>query len=167
MNFFIQPVGEERLNDLYQLYRQCEDFLALGPVAQASEDMVLADLALSREHGGAFCGIYDPASGALMGVLETIPARGAEAAPYISLLMIGAPYRRRGLGKAVLAALEDDLRRQALEAGRGPLRSIEASVQVNNPEALRFWQREGFGIISAPALQPDGTTSVDMRKELV
>ena len=156
-SFTICPIGEEALPAALEVYRQCEDFLALGPVAQASEAMVRADLALSRESGGEFHGIFDASSGAMVGVLDFIPAT-ADDAPYIALLMIAAPYRGQGLGRAVLAALTAALR------ARGPLAAIEASVQVNNPLALRFWEREGFAAISAPELQADGTTAVRMRK---
>ena len=44
---------------------------------------------------------------------------------------------------------------------------ILAGVQVNNPGSMRFWQRMGYRIVSEPKLHSDGTTAVDLRKELV
>jgi len=56
--FSIRPIQDSELDAVLEVYRQCEDFLALGPVAQASPQMVAADIALSRGQGGLFCGIY-------------------------------------------------------------------------------------------------------------
>ena len=44
--------------------------------------------------------------------------------------------------------------------------SILSGVQVNNPQAIQFWLRNGYRIVSAPKLHPDQTTAVDLRKDL-
>ena len=44
--------------------------------------------------------------------------------------------------------------------------TIESGVQVNNPNAIRFWQRRGYRIISGPTLMPDQTTVFALRKDL-
>ncbi len=44
----IHPVSPEGLDAVLDVYRQCEDFLALGPIAAASMEMVLKDIELSR-----------------------------------------------------------------------------------------------------------------------
>jgi hypothetical protein len=54
--FEIRPAGMPDLDALLDLYRQCEDFLALGPQPQASREMVLADLVLSEPEDGRFTG---------------------------------------------------------------------------------------------------------------
>jgi len=61
----IRPVeqNEAELEQVLAVYRQCEDFLALGPVAMASLEMVAADLALSGLKGGTFCAIGGLESG--------------------------------------------------------------------------------------------------------
>lgn len=155
----IRPVGTAELPQLLAVYRRCEDFLALGPDPHASEAMVLKDLQLSQEQGGAFCGLYRP-DGALVGVLDTIPAgfEGDPSRAYLALLMIAAPHRRQGLGAQVVRALEAHLREDQR------LKSIAAGVQVNNPQALRFWQRMGFAVVSEPERLPDGTVCYRLLK---
>lgn len=158
-SFTLKPVTEHELEAIFAVYRQCEDFLALGPEPQASMAMVLADLKHSQEEGGSFCGIYEPA-GALVGVIDVVPYNfaGNPRHAFISLLMIGQPFRQRGLGSQVVEALEQELRRNL------QVEAVLAGVQVNNPAALRFWQRRGFHITGGPTLQPDGTTSVALQK---
>jgi GNAT superfamily N-acetyltransferase len=159
-SFQIIPLSEADLPAILAVYRQCEDFLALGPLATASEEMVRADMGLSRSQGGHFCGI-SLADGTLAGVLDYIPA-GWEGDPdcaFLELLMIGAPYRAHGLGADVFAWLLAQLR----AAGT---RRLAAGVQVNNPKAVRFWQRMGLRIVSEPELLLDGTTCVQLAMNL-
>lgn len=159
--FTVRPLTEAELDDMVEVYRQCEDFLALGPVPTASRAMVQADWQLSRDQGGEFCGIYAP-DGVLIGVLDVIPGgfEGEAATAFLELLMIAAPYRSHGLGAAVVCALEADLVRRA------PLRLLKAGVQANNPGAIRFWQRQGFAITGEAALLADGTTAYPLCKVL-
>jgi len=89
----IRPITLAELEAVLEVYRQCEDFLALGPVATASMEMVLNDLEISRGYSGTFCGIYT-AKGKMIGVLDYVP-RGFEGDPRaadLTLLMIAAPY---------------------------------------------------------------------------
>jgi hypothetical protein len=99
----IRPVGQDDLDAVLEVYRHCEDFLALGPVATASMEMVLKDIETSREEGGIFCGIYT-AGGEVTGVVDYIPnnCQGNPQAAFLSLLMIAAPFRNQGIGKAVI-----------------------------------------------------------------
>lgn len=161
--FIIHPVDEAReLEAILEVYRQCEDFLALGPVAIASLEMVQADLRLSREEGCVFCGIYDRQNDAMLGIVDFSSSgfNGDPTVAFLSLVMIAAPFRGRGLGEAVVQAVEDEIRRV------GKAQAIESGVQVNNPHAVRFWQRMGYRILSGPTLMPDGTTVYRLRKNL-
>ena len=164
LSFFLRPLdrSESSLSAALEVYRQCEDFLALGPVAVASREMVLADIHLSEKQGGVFYGIYAVADRALMGVVDYVLSgwEGDPAQAYLSLLMIAAPYRSQGLGEAVLHAVEDAIRRD------GRAQALCAGVQVNNPRAIRFWQRMGFQIVSGPILYPDHTTAYNLWKPL-
>jgi ribosomal protein S18 acetylase RimI-like enzyme len=157
----IRHVHPEELEAVLEVYRQCEDFLALGPVATASMVMVLSDLEISKGYGGTFCGIYT-AEGEMIGVLDTVQAgfEGDPRAAYLTLLMIAAPYRDRGVGEGVVRAWEAEIRKDP------QVDRILAGVQVNNPGAMRFWQRMGYRIVSEPKLHSDGTTAVDLRKDL-
>jgi ribosomal protein S18 acetylase RimI-like enzyme len=157
----IRPVTEKDLEAVLQVYQHCEDFLALGPVMKASMEMVLKDLEISEGEGGIFCGVYTE-DGKMIGVVDYIPNnyQGNENVAYLSLLMIDALFRNQGIGKAVFDAVESEIR-------KNPLVTIFlAGVQMNNPQAVRFWQGCGFSIVSEPKLMPDQTIVFDLRKEL-
>ena len=162
--FRIRPLANTPadLAGVLAVYRQCEDFLSLGPVAQASPEMVQADLALSREEGGSFHAIEDTQNGEMVGIVDYVLS-GFEGDPelaFLGLLMIAAPRRGKGLGEAVTRAVEADIRRD------GCARAIRSGVQVNNPGAIRFWLRMGYQITSGPEDLPDGTTAYPLFKRL-
>jgi ribosomal protein S18 acetylase RimI-like enzyme len=157
----IRPVTSDNLEAVLEVYRQSEDFLALGPVATASMEMVRKDLELSKSIGATFCGIHT-ADGTMIGVLDYVPSHyeGNPQAAYLSLLMIAESWRNQGIGDAVVSAFEDEIKKDA------SVTVILAGVQVNNPKAIRFWQRHGYRVVSAPKLYPDGTTAVDLQKDI-
>jgi ribosomal protein S18 acetylase RimI-like enzyme len=157
----IHPLADGELDALLDVYRQCEDFLALGPVPTASMEMVLKDIEISQEEGGIFCGIYKT-GGNLIGVMDYVPSNynGDSHAAYLSLLMIAASFRKQGIGKAVVEAIENEIKKDP------QVSTILAGVQVNNPQAIQFWQRNGYRIVSGPTLMPDQTTAFGLRKDL-
>jgi ribosomal protein S18 acetylase RimI-like enzyme len=158
----IRPIVQYKLDAVLDLYKRCEDFLALGPVATASMEMVLKDIEISKAEGGIFCGIYGE-GGEMIGVVDYVPDHyeGDEHAAYLSLLMIDSSFRNRGVGKAIVEAVENEVRKNP------SITVILAGVQVNNPGAIQFWQRRGYAIVSGAKLMPDQTTVYDLRKELV
>ncbi len=173
--FRFRPLSEADLPELLALYRQCEDFLALGPAATASEQMVLADVALTRPQGGVYGGIYIQQGDdwVLAGVLDVIPDYGGEAGcAELELLMLGAPFRGQGLGAAVVDWLFHQPAAELWGASklqpppRLPIRRWVAGVQANNPKAIRFWQRMGFHITGPARWHDDGTIAYPMKREL-
>lgn len=158
--FTLRTMNEADMDALLALYHQCEDFLALGPRPHASVEMVRGDLALSAEDGGTFCGIYTP-DGELAGVVDFTPGgrRGNSHEGHIELLMLAPAYRGRRLGEAFVRAVE------AIIWQAADVQAIAVEAQVNNPGAIRFWQRMGYRMISGPHAQTDGTTSWYLRKE--
>jgi hypothetical protein len=44
--------------------------------------------------------------------------------------------------------------------------AVLSGVQVNNPQAIQFWQRNGYCIVSGLIFHPDQTTAYDLRKDL-
>jgi cytidine deaminase len=160
-NLDVRPIQADGLEAVLNVYKQCEDFLALGPVATASMEMVLKDLEISRNEGGIFCGIYK-ADGKMIGVIDYVPSNfeGSLQTAYLSLLMIAPPFRKQGIGGTIVEAIENEIKKD-----RG-IRTIRAGVQVNNPQAIWFWQRNGYQIASGPKLMPDQTTVFDLRKDL-
>lgn len=159
----IRPLAqfETDLSSVLEVYRLCEDFLALGPVPYASVEMIQSDLEHSRAAGCTFCGIYS-AAGEMLGVVDFAPG-GFEGDPglaFLSLLMIAAPHRGKGLGEAVVGAVEAHICR----AGRAG--AVASGVQVNNPGAVRFWQRMGYKIVSGAELMSDGTVVYRLWKNI-
>jgi ribosomal protein S18 acetylase RimI-like enzyme len=159
--FEIRPIAVGDLEAVLDVYRQCEDFLVLGLVPTASMEMVLKDIEISKDEGGVFCGIYTP-DGKMVGILDYVPGnyQGDPHNAYLSLLMIGAPYRSQGLGQAVVEAVEHEIRKDAR------IDKILSGVQVNNLQAVKFWQRMGYRIVSGPKLMADQTTVFELRKDL-
>lgn len=153
--FSLRLLDVSDLPALLEVYRACEDFLALGPNPRASTEMVLGDLALSSAAGGMFRGICDGA-GSLIGVADWIPT-GFEGNPetaFIELVMIARDRRRAGLGRAVVAEIERRIRRD------GRARRIYCGVQANNRQAQQFWWRCGYRSVRPPQKQPDRTTAL-------
>jgi predicted HD superfamily hydrolase involved in NAD metabolism len=152
---------EGDVETILRVYKECEDFLALGPQPAATPDMVAQDLALSRAEGGTFCLVTD-LDGRAIGVVDFVPS-GADGRPehaFLSLLMIAAPHRGRGLGREIVALVEQEIEHDPA------VTAILSGVQVNNPAAIRFWQRNGYQITGGPELLPDATTVYHLRKEL-
>lgn len=156
----IHPVKENDLDAILAVYRQCEDFLALGPVPTASMQMVLKDIEVSQNEGGLFCGIY--LDGSLIGVVDYMPGNfeGKPEHADLSLLMIARPFRGRGIGQAIVGVVEAEIKKNH------QVKAILSGVQVNNPQAIRFWQNNGYRIIGGPELMPDQTTVFHLRKDI-
>jgi hypothetical protein len=91
----IRLITDDDLEAVLGVYRQCEDFLALGPLPTASMEMVRKDIELSQQESGIFCGIFTMA-GTMIGIVDYVP-RNFEGNPqnaFLSLLMIAAPFRK-------------------------------------------------------------------------
>lgn len=160
-DFTIRPCSMADVSELLGVYRQCEDFLALGPVPHASEAMIWADIKQSADEDRTFCGIFS-ATGAMIGVVDFAAAGygGDQTQAFIALLMLAQPYRGRGLGTRVMQAVEAEIESDQR------VTTILADVQVNNPDAQRFWMRMNYRITGNPKLQSDGTTVWLLRKDL-
>lgn len=159
--FAIKSITENDLEEVLGVYRQCEDFLALGSETKASMTLVLQDMEESRKESGDYCGIY-ASSGKMVGVIDYISSHfnGVANVAFISLLMIGSPWRNRGIGTQILRLAEDKIREIDL------VDEIQTAVQLNNPAAMRFWLRNGYRVFGDPAFRPDQTVVTYLRKEL-
>lgn len=156
----IRVIRKDDLEAILDVYQQCEDFLALGPVSTASMEMVLKDIEISQREGGVFCGIFT-ANGKMIGVVDYIPSnyKGDPHIAFLSLLMIADSFRKQGIGKAVVEVIENEIRKDA------QVMAILSGVQVNNPQAVQFWQKNGYRIVSGPELLPDQTTVFGLQKD--
>ncbi len=106
----VRPILDSDLPAVLEVYRQSEDFLALGPNPHASMEMIAADRALSRAENGEYCGLFAE-DGTLQGIFDFVRSgyAGDPGCAYIELLMIAAPYRGRGLGEQAVRWLEKEL----------------------------------------------------------
>jgi len=160
-SFEVGTITPDDFSAVLDVYRQCEDFLALGPEPTASMAMVLKDIEISKCEGGVFCGVYS-ADGGMIGVVDFVPGNfeGAPHIAFISLLMIVPSCRKQGIGTTIVELIENQIRKDA------QVTAILSAVQVNNPQALQFWQKNGYRIVGGPELQPDQTTTFRLQKEL-
>lgn len=159
-SFEVRTITQDDLGAVLEVYRQCEDFLALGPKPTASMEMVLEDIEISHREGGVFCGVF-AADSEMIGVVDFVPGN-FEGDPYIafiSLLMIAPSFRNQGIGAKIVELVENEIRKDA------QVTAILSAVQVNNAEGLRFWQKNGYRIVGGPELQPDQTTTFRLRKD--
>jgi len=61
--FSLRTLDDFDLPALLELYRACEDFLALGPYPRDSLEMVRSDIQLSQENGARFRGFSTRTAG--------------------------------------------------------------------------------------------------------
>jgi ribosomal protein S18 acetylase RimI-like enzyme len=161
-NYFkIERISEGSLSQVLKVYKQCEDFLALGPEPCASEEMVIKDIEHSVTEDGLFCGIFDSHDD-ILGIVDFVPhsCKDSGDSAFISLIMIAKPYRNKGLGAKVIEAIETYIRKYPQN------KAVLSAVQTNNEKAIRFWKALGYIIVGRPELQPDKTTVYNIRKYL-
>lgn len=156
----IQKVDRKDIDSVYNVYKNCEDFLSLGPVPTASKQMILDDFKISEDEGGIYCGIFF--QGKMIGVIDFVLS-GFEGNPcysYLSLLMISENYRKQGIGNDVVKTVEAEILKTHT------IKSIFAGVQVNNKHAIIFWENMGYKIASGPQFMPDTTITFRLRKDI-
>ncbi len=157
-NYRIRPLEPNEIDSTLEVYKQCEDFLALGPVAIASKTMVEADLDLSKRHNGIYCGIWDK-NDTQIGVLDFVPQIDKGISD-LSLIMISKPYRDSGSGTEIINGLEQYLRSNYQTS------MIVSGVQINNEPGISFWKKCGFIIDKEARDMGDGTTAYQMKKNI-
>jgi ribosomal protein S18 acetylase RimI-like enzyme len=159
-NLVIKPVTPADYPAVLEVYRLCEDFLALWPVPKASMDMVLQDIRDAGVENGIYCGIFTGTE--MIGVVSYVPSQ-FEFRPvdvFILLLMIAAPYRGKGIGSAIVDMVEKEL------CSHHRIRSVRLGSQVNNPRAIKFWKEKGYYIYGGPNLLLDKTIVYRLRKNI-
>ncbi|MFJ6052340.1 GNAT family N-acetyltransferase [Streptomyces sp. NPDC092307] len=101
-------------------------------------EQVAAALAGELAHDSAEV-LLARSAGRLVGLAATLAQAPAadDPDPWIGLLLIDATAHRAGHGRAVATLVEDRFR----AAGRA---GVRIAVLDNNPEALAFWQSQGY-----------------------
>jgi ribosomal protein S18 acetylase RimI-like enzyme len=157
----IRPINESEIEAVLEVYRECEDFLELGPVPKASMTMVKTDLKISKEEHGIYCGIFDKQN-RMVGIVNFVP-KGFRQKPdqaFLALLMIAKPYRNQGIGTRVVKLIESEIMKDK------KIVYIYSGVQVNNERAIKFWDKMGYKIYNGPELLPDQTTVYHLKKNV-
>ncbi len=156
----IKTVTPDDSEAVLKVYRQCEDFLALGPQPKASLEMAIKDVEEAQREGGVFQCIYTGEK--MIGVVSYIPAgfEGKLSNAFLSLLMIIPSYREKGIGTKIVNMVEKEILKN------NQVYTILSAVQVNNPAALRFWEKNGYHIVGGPEKRPDKTTVFRLRKDV-
>jgi GNAT superfamily N-acetyltransferase len=70
-------------------------------------------------------------------ILENTPVVPHQFYGFVSELAVTESWRGRGVGQALLADAERWFREKGLSV-------VELHVSAKNPDAVRFWEREGF-----------------------
>jgi ribosomal protein S18 acetylase RimI-like enzyme len=158
--FTIRDIDEKNIDEIFEVYKQCEDFLSLGPVPHASKQMIMDDFKISEEEGGTFCGIFidDQMVGVVDFVLSNFDENPNHA--FLSLLMVAKCHRRIGIGSDVVKAVEMEILKNH------SIKCILAGVQTNNEPAIAFWKEMGYKIVSGPELLPDTTIVYRLKKDI-
>jgi ribosomal protein S18 acetylase RimI-like enzyme len=157
----IRPILESETGMVLEVYRECEDFLALGPQPKASLTMVKQDLNHSKEENEIFCGIFDNRN-RMLGIVDFVPQRFDQKpeGAFLALLMIAKPHRGHGIGDRVVKLIESEIVKNKA------IRYIYSGVQVNNEPAIGFWGKMGYEIYGGPELLPDQTTVYHLKKRV-
>ena len=156
----IRLYKNEDKNDVFSVYKECEDFLSLGPLPIASNNMVEEDLRYSINNNGRFCVILY--GDRVIGIVDYIPFGYKDKLDnsYISLLMVAKNYRNKGIGSVALIKVEEIIKKNL------NIKNIYTSVQTNNTKALLFWIRQGYIRISEAELQEDTTIVYHFKKDI-
>ncbi|HEU5059915.1 MAG TPA: GNAT family N-acetyltransferase [Kofleriaceae bacterium] len=140
----IERGDESARAGLQDLLERCADYMTLEdgapPGPAAASDLIDALppdrthehkhlLGLARAPGAALCAVID--------VVRDFPD---ERDWFVGLVLIDPAERGRGLGAAIMADLEDWLRQQGAVASY-------LAVLERNPDAQRFWSRQGYQLI--------------------
>lgn len=129
---------------LQALLERCADYMTLEdgapPGPSAAADLIEA-LPPDRTHEDKHLLALAPAAGEpLVAVIDVVRDFPGERDWFVGLVLIDPAARGRGLGAAVMADLEEWLR------GQGATASYLAVLE-RNPDAQRFWTRQGYQLI--------------------
>ncbi len=135
-------LGAEHVPALRELLERCHVFMTLvfGALEPDAAELLLEGLPPGKAPEDKFLlGLYADGTKELLGVLDAVRGFPEDDEWIIGLLLLDPDRRRAGLGARFLAAFEQWVRGQ----GAAGIRLV---VQEQNPDALRFWMREGYAV---------------------
>ncbi|MFD9301632.1 GNAT family N-acetyltransferase [Streptomyces sp. NPDC060048] len=154
------------LTEIAALYATNHAFFELGgdfpDPRRITVEQVAAALADELAHDGAEV-LLARSAGRLVGLAATLahhpdPAR-EDPDPWIGLLLVDATAHREGHGRTLASLVEDRFR----AAGRS---GVRIAVLDNNPNALAFWQAQGYVPLRRAADLEAGRPCTVLRKQL-
>lgn len=138
----VVKLGAEDLPALRELFERCHAFMTLvyGSVEPDAAEQLLESLPPDKTLDDKFAfGVYAQGTKQLLGLLDVVRGFPEPDEWIIGMLLIDPDHRRAGLGARLVAAFEQWVR------GEGAA-GIRLVVQEQNPDALRFWQRQGYEV---------------------
>ena len=139
----VTQLGAEDVPALRALFERCHAFmtLAYGALEPDAAEQLLASLPPGKTLEDKFAfGLYtDGTKQRLLGVLDAVRGFPEDREWIIGMLLMDPDHRRAGLGARFLGSFEQWVRGQ----GAAGIRLV---VQEQNPDALRFWHKQGYEV---------------------
>ncbi|MEV7190776.1 GNAT family N-acetyltransferase [Streptomyces sp. NPDC093510] len=133
------------LTEVTALYASNREFFALSGDFPDPDDIRVEQVAKALADELALPGadvLLARSRGRLVGIALTLDQHPdpTDPDPWIGLLMVDAGVQRTGLGRELVALVEERFRSAGRDAAR-------LAVLENNPKALRFWTALGYLVI--------------------
>lgn len=129
---------------LQDLLERCADYMTLEDGAPARPEAaaeLLDALPPGRRHEHKhLLGLARAASRRLVAVIDVVQDFPDDSDWFVGLVLIDPDERGRGLGAAIMADLESWLRAQGAACAY-------LAVLERNPDARRFWSRQGYQLL--------------------
>ncbi len=138
----VVQLGAEDVPAMRRLVERCHVFMTLvyGAVEPDAAEQLLEGLPPGKTLEDKFAfGLYADGTKELVGLLDAVRAFPEPDEWIIGLLLIDPDHRRAGLGSRFVAAFEAWVRGQGASG-------IRLVVQEQNPDALSFWQSQGYEV---------------------
>lgn len=138
----VVQLGAEDVPALRRLVERCHAFMTLvyGAVEPDAAEQILEGLPPDKTLEDKFAlGLYAEGTKELVGLIDAVRAFPEPDEWIIGMLLIDPSHRRAGLGARFVTAFEQWVRGQGASG-------IRLVVQEQNPDALRFWMRQGYAV---------------------
>lgn len=138
----VVQLGAEDVPALRGLVERCHAFMTLvyGAVEPDAAEQILEGLPPGKTLEDKFVlGLYADGTKELVGLLDAVRAFPEPDEWIIGMLLVDPDHRRAGLGARFVTAFEAWVRGQGASG-------IRLVVQEQNPDALRFWQKQDYEV---------------------
>jgi RimJ/RimL family protein N-acetyltransferase len=142
----IRLLTEDDVEATLKVYEASVDFLDLQTTEPPSIEMARSDMQSSSQRGSVFAGIFNRASGELIGITDFVPKnfRGQSDYAWVSVLLIRESDRGQGFGSEAYRAVEDFI------FGDPEVTRIGTVLVPQYEPALKFAEKLGFERAGGP-----------------